>query len=101
MSVTPYPQRWRLRSESLPTHGAGPYHALSFRRGTWGPGVRISRGAYGWRRPWYAITLKRWPMSATHLTLGAWCLSIIHHRAGRNLLPFIDWASTRRQVRRR
>ena len=69
--------RIALRNESLPTHGQGGYYGWSVRRGSWGKGVRLSVGGYGWRRSWYRWHWTRYPHTATHFGIGPVTFSII------------------------
>lgn len=68
----------RFRSESLLSHGQGPYRAISLRRGRHGNGVRISHGAYAFNRPRFKPHFERYRLTATHFGVGAFTISIIH-----------------------
>ena len=77
MKTYPPYNKLRLRRQHLPSHGQGPLYSWSLRRGSWGNGVRISIGGYGWRRKWYQPHWTRYPYTATHFGVGPITVSLV------------------------
>lgn len=80
----PY-NKLRLRRECLHSHGAGPLHKVTLRRGRYGNGIAFSWGGYSEDLP----LVSRYRLVATHFSLGKATFSIIHGRIPWNISKYI------------